>query len=145
MITKEQWITIKKELQGFRPIVKFSLGEDKVDIERVIFSENKTGLAVFINGSIKGSWFSPDSAEYNPLVEILWRKRVMHRYSPSQKKKLTKGISKRQIKEWFPDLDKKTLYYDMKFNTAGTLVTQYKKIQNLKLVQCGLDKETTSE
>ncbi|MDO6804055.1 MULTISPECIES: hypothetical protein [unclassified Oceanobacter] len=55
MITKGQWQAIASELSSQFASVTFQLDDDEVTVNRVRLTENKTALAVYINGSIKAA------------------------------------------------------------------------------------------
>ncbi|MCK5610290.1 hypothetical protein KAR91_50930 [Candidatus Pacearchaeota archaeon] len=133
-ISKEQWTGIENSLKSHFVHVKFEYKGKVISINRV--SESKTVLGVYIDGSIKGVWFQRSTEDLvEPLIAEVWRARRVNLYSPAQKKRITKGLSKRRIKEWLPDLDKFSIYYSPYFNTSRTLCSQFKKLEGLTLIE----------
>ena len=136
-ISKDQWPAIQKELESGLARVEFRLGENKIAIRRVNISENRTALAVYIDGVMNFSEGWPSSEQFRPLTEQIWRKRSKSIYSPAKVKKMEKDIGKRRVRKICPDIDKKLEWYDPTFNTAASLVRQFKKLEGLALIECG--------
>ncbi|MEC8325869.1 MAG: hypothetical protein VX100_07215 [Pseudomonadota bacterium] len=134
-ISKEQWAAILEELKGFMPSVKFTLGDDEISIKKVLVKENKTALAVYINGEIKGGWMMEDQA--TETVKKCWRTRTQALYSSNNIKKIEKLYGKRGAKKLYPELRDKAVYYDPFFNTANSIVSKYKRIEGLSLITIG--------
>ncbi|MFK4751469.1 hypothetical protein [Oceanobacter antarcticus] len=134
MITNDQWKDIQEKLARSFVTVKFRWGDDDVTVNRVNLSENKTALAVYMNGTIKWGNGWPDSNQFDPRVEKIWRKRTKALYSPAKKAKIEKTLGKRAARKTFTNLDQKMEWYDPTFSTAASLVRQFKKIQNLTLL-----------
>ena len=133
MISTEQWKKIELNLAGSYTDIKFNYKAAEISVTRVRLSESKTALAVYINGEIGGGWGYEFGDGYHPLVSDIWRKRTKALYSPSKKKKLEKDFGKRRVKEIISDIDKVHTYYDCCFNTAKSLVSQFKKLEGLML------------
>lgn len=135
MITKEQWDDIENELTGMFASVKFQYGEHVLNVARVRTGEAKHELMVYVDGTIKGVWHSPESEGFLPVIKDIWRTRKKAVYSPQKKAKLIKDFGKKRVKEFLPDLDKIIIYYSPDFTTAKSLVRQYKKLEGLVLIE----------
>lgn len=133
-ITAEQWKGLQETLQGIYVSAKLRYGDHDITVEKRRVGENKYALAVFLDGSIKGSWFDGDDEVYGPLVKLFWRKRTRALFKPKEKSRLKKDFNKRQVKELFPRIDETWVIYDPTFNTAASLIRQFKKIEGLELV-----------
>lgn len=74
-------------------------------------------IAVFVNGWMKGEWLINKTEEAKrfcrPCTVALW--------TPSAKKQLTAGLRKSAIKRYFPDLDKRSIYYLSHWLSFGAL------------------------
>lgn len=133
-ISKEKWTEIEQTLKGFCFTVQFQYGEYKISIERVRASENQMVLCVYIDGEIKGGWFTGDN-ERPACIPDVWRKRTKAVYSAKFIKQVEKIYGKRKCKVEYPDLHSKQIYHDCTFNTAKSLVSQFKKLANLELLE----------
>lgn len=136
-IRKEHWQQVEAELKSSIASVRFKLGDDEISVRRVRTSESKTALAVYINGQIKGAELGliKDVPELNQKV---WRKRTKAKYSPKHKAQIIKIWGKRAAKKHYEDLEEQYVYFDPTFNTAASVVRQFKKLDGLKVVKVGL-------
>jgi len=134
MITKEQWAELEKEMAGYFVSVKFRYQDHTLTIQRVKESESKTALAVYIDGTIKGGWFLPDSIDRPAIIPDVWRKRSKRLWSHQQKAKIIKDLGKRRAQNAFPDIDRVYVYYGPYFTTAKSLVRQFKKLEGIELI-----------
>ena len=134
MINAEQWKNIEFDLAGSFSHIKFNYKDAEISVSRVRLSESKTALAVYIDGEIGGGWGYEFGDGFHPLVSDIWRKRTKASYPPSKRKKLEKDFGKRRVKKLIPDIDKVHIYYDCCFNTAKSLVSQFKKLEGLTLI-----------
>lgn len=135
-ITKEQWAEIEKKLTGLFVSLTFQLGDFKVTVQKERYKENRYCLVVYIDGIWRGTWMEPDNDEkYGPVVKQVWRRRTFALYPPKRKAELEKRIGKRQARKLFPNLDKVHERWVPDFGTAKSLVRQFKKIPDLKLVE----------
>ncbi|WP_028294267.1 hypothetical protein [Oceanobacter kriegii] len=145
MISNDQWKDIQEKLARSFVSVQFRWGDDEISVQRVSVSENKTALAVYLNGTIQPGKGLPDSDHYDPLVEKIWRKRSKAAYSPAKKAKIEKTFGKRGARQTFSNLDKTFEWFDPTFNTAASLVRQFKKLENLQLLKLnGVDVEAAA-
>lgn len=137
-ITTEQWQKIEENLTTGMASVKFQMGSDAITVKRVLIKENRLALAVYINDQIV--WMhGMQRNEQSELICKVWRKRTVATYSPVKKQKIIKGFGKRRAKELFPSLDKVTTYYDPMFNTAKSVVRQFKKLDGLVVTKIGFE------
>ncbi len=140
-ISKEQWKAIEDELTSFIGRATFSVMENgealEIFVTRTRISEGEYQLVVCIGEEIKFSWGHPTSTNYRPLVEKVWRRRSRSVYSPSRAKRIEKAFGKRAAKKQFPNLHEKAVWREPIFPKAKTLVSQFKKIEGLKLLDLG--------
>ena len=136
-ISKEVWQQIEDGLKSTFASAEFKLGNDEIHVTRVRLSESKTALAVYINGKIKGSdtGITKDAPEINQQV---WRKRTRAKYQPKFKAQVIKIWGKREAKKRYSDLEDKHVFFDPTFNTAASVVRQFKKIDGLEVVRVGV-------
>ncbi len=64
-------------------------------------------ICVFVGGWMKGEWLVNKTEEATRFCRPV----QFSIYTPARKKSIAKGLSKSAIKKYFPDLDKKGLYY----------------------------------
>ena len=135
-ISKEQWDKVENEIAGTFGSALFKLGDHEVSIQRVIKSESTTVLAVYIDGYIKGEWFTKEATQ-PPCLKLVWRKRAISIYKQAEIKKLIQMFGKREVKKRYPNLYKKKEYLDCYFTTAKSLVRQFKRIKGIELMLIG--------
>ncbi|KPZ65697.1 hypothetical protein AN392_01245 [Pseudoalteromonas sp. P1-16-1b] len=135
-ITKEQWTEIEKHLAGLFSSVIFKYGEFEITVTRGRVSESKTSLVVYVDGVIKGGWYSKDN-ERPACIPDVWRKRTRAKYTTKSIKSFEKIWGKRRAKKEMPELYEVTQYHTCDFTTAKSLVRQYKKLEDLELIKIG--------
>lgn len=135
-ITKEQWVEIEKHLAGLFSSVIFKYGEFEVTVTRSRVSESKTSLVVYVDGVIKGGWYSKDN-ERPACIPDVWRKRTRAKYTAKSIKSFEKIWGKRRAKKEMPEIYEVTEYHTCDFTTAKSLVRQYKKLEGLELIKIG--------
>ena len=135
-ISKEQWAEIEKQLAGLFGSVIFKYGEFEITVIRGRVSESKTSLVVYVDGVIKGGWYSKDNERPSCIPDV-WRKRTRARYTTKSIKDAEKVWGKRRAKKEMPELYEKTEYHTCDFTTAKSLVCQYKKLEGLELIKIG--------
>jgi hypothetical protein len=136
-ITKEQWQQVEQELAQSVCHVTFKIDDEEVSVSRRLVSESKLELYVYINGYVKGEWYSyKDDAELTrpKCFKAVNRKRTRSLYSPKEKAQVIKAIGKRAAAKHYPRLNDKLEFYTPNFATAKSLVAQFKKIPNIELV-----------
>lgn len=137
-LSKVQCDHLKEHLSGLFCQAKFQYGEDTVTVERVRKSENQTCLAVYINGSIKGEWFTEKGRSKAPkILEKVYFGKSLSLYTAATIKRVEKQLGKRQAKKLYPELHKKKISFVPYFSASRTLVNQFKKIEELELIQLG--------
>ena len=136
-ISKELWQQIEEELKGIFGSASFKLDGHEISIERRSKTEGMTVLCVFIDGKIEYKFIQPDKHP-SEIHSKVWRTRKVSVYSPKEKQRIYKEFGKRKAKEYFPNLEKKGAYLDSTFNTALSLVRQFKKLEGLEVVKVGV-------
>lgn len=139
-ITKEMWEDIEAEMSGGWVNIVFSYNGHEVTVHRARVSESKTCLQVYIDGFIKGEWHSSSAengiSDKAPVVLAdVWCKKSKSIYSPSEKARLTKKLSKRSVKEYYPKIDKKIVFFVPDFSKASVLCRQFKRLEGITLVK----------
>jgi len=136
-IQKEQWDGIENELKSLFATVEFKFNERKITVQKQQIKENKFGLLVFIDGKISLKDMEWKGEQADPLVRQFWRKREKSLFSPSKVAEMTKRMGKKAKAEFISKggWDKKIIHYDPVFNTASSLVRQFKKIEGLELAE----------
>lgn len=135
-ITNAQWQTIEANLTRVYAHQKFRLGVHEITVLKERVAENKFALIVYIDGQWKGLWMTPDKDPvYGPIVTQVWRKRTRKLYPPTQRQKLVKSVGVRRAKKLFPNLDKTIEHWVPDFNTAKSLVRQFRKVDGLELAE----------
>lgn len=144
-ISKEQWKAIEAELKGSWVQVKFKLHGHEIYITRERKGESTTVLAVYIDGSIKGTWMKvvkdidPADEFMNKVVKQVFFHKFHKRYGKKQLEEYAK--CKRQCGAKFAnelygkDPEKQgTAYLFPAFGSSTSLVRQFKKNDGLELV-----------
>jgi hypothetical protein len=116
-MTKAEWDEIKQTLSFPWGAVTLLVDGFTLTLQVKRVSDLKFEIFPYVNGEFKGSWGLNKTEE---AVRFL-RPKTLHLYSPTQKAKITKGLSKKLIKEWFPDLDKKKTYYSWGWSSFASL------------------------
>ncbi|ECC3295627.1 hypothetical protein YN18_001219 [Salmonella enterica subsp. enterica] len=137
-ISKEQWNGIQYALGIQYCSVKFRMptGEE-LHVNKAFVAENKLALQVWIDGRYCVGWGWPDNKLYRPIVRQVWRRKTF-RPGARLARQLSKqkgGKSLLRRKE-FSHLNDVREYWNYDFNTAASLVRQFKKIEGLELVSC---------
>ncbi len=133
MITNEQWESLEKAMDSLWFCAKFKLGKDEIDIEKSLYKGKEFKFVVYINGTIKGEWLIGENMP--SCIHKVWWKRWRQVYNDRQKKAAIKiWKSKKRALENFPNLETKTPYYSCWFNSKQTLLSGYKKIDGLELL-----------
>jgi hypothetical protein len=136
LITKEQWAEIEKDLAGYFGSKDFYLGKDKISVVREAWKEGERRLIVYFNGSLRPAWtHKQDNKNYNPLVEKFWCKKSRAKWRAKFRASMTKIYGKKRVLQECPDLGEKLIFYVPFFAKAKALVTQFKKITGLELIE----------
>jgi hypothetical protein len=122
-VTKEIWPELEKELNPFSSLI-FQVDNDEItfQLHRKRNSFNFS-IAVYINGVMKGG-------ETKENIEKYWRVIRKPLHSTTFKKKMTKGLCKKNSKEYIEKfgLDKKIEYHIPYFDTFAQLKIKYKAL-----------------
>lgn len=137
-ISKEKWKEIELALSLTFVHVHFKYKGYELAVSRVRVNENKTCLQVYIDGEIRGAWFTSDddcTDSDNPtILKDVYKERSISRYSPSHIKRYEKIYGKRRVKKEFPNMHDKRSYLTPTFSKSSVLCRQYKKLDGLELV-----------
>lgn len=136
-ISKEQWQKLEEQMTYDYVDIKLKYKGFELSVQRVRTAENKTALAVYINGSYKISWgLINREIDDRPTILIdVWKRRTMARHKPKFIKDIEKIYGKRRAKKEFPDLHDRVEYYEPVFSKASVLCRQFKKLEGLELVE----------
>ncbi|MDO6497350.1 hypothetical protein [Photobacterium sanguinicancri] len=139
-ISKALWEKIEEKMRQGWVSIKMDYKGHGLHICRVKLSENKTALAVYIDGVINQSWGGIDSGiveapDNTPvIVKDVWKKSSKARYSPKQIKSLEKVYGKRKAKQQYPDLHARWEFFVPTFSKASVLCRQFKNLEGLTLL-----------
>ena len=138
-ITKEQWKKIEESLSDmFVSDAQFKYKGFRLPVQRVRLGETKLALRVYINGEMKGSWFTDAfDGKANKVTSIfkdVYKEVTRSTYSAKYIKQAEKALGKRKLKELIPDLHEKKSYWLPDFSKASVLCRQYKKLEGLELI-----------
>ncbi|MEJ6520618.1 hypothetical protein PQI64_12745 [Shewanella bicestrii] len=131
-ITKEQWQQIEDELSGSFISVKFNYKGHEIGVTRERKNESTTLLVVYIDGEIKGKWFTRPEDSPKVLPEV-WCKRSSARYQPKFIADIEKIYGKRRAKKEYPDLHSRREWFEPFFSKSSVLCRQFKKLKGLEL------------
>ncbi|HCM0809471.1 hypothetical protein HJ153_01865 [Vibrio parahaemolyticus] len=136
-ITKDQWQKLEEKMTHDYVYTKFKYKGYELSIQRVRTAENKTALAVYIDGVINQGWGWKDrEVEGRPtIVGDVWKTRTMARHKPKFIKDIEKIYGKRRAKKEFPDLHGRREWLEPTFPKASVLCRQFKKLEGLELVE----------
>ncbi|HCJ0148064.1 TPA: hypothetical protein NQG57_000989 [Salmonella enterica subsp. enterica serovar Infantis] len=135
-ITKEQWRETQERLaKSFMP-VEFRLPSGEViTAHKGFVAENRTALIIWIDGERSEVWGWPDSNLYRPLVKEVWRRKTRKPGASlirhMAKKKGGKAWLKRKENAFVHEVKE---YWVCTFDTAASLVRQFRKIEGLELI-----------
>ncbi|MCY9855427.1 hypothetical protein [Vibrio mediterranei] len=143
-ISTEEWAAIQERLASGSPVCeRFLYKGHKIQVQRVLVSESRTLLAVYIDGEIKGAWLLSDSKVERPtVIDDVWFLKTRSNYSSNYIREAEKAFGKRAVKKHIPDLHGKYQYRIPYFNKASSLVRQFKKLDGIAL---DLSKDTNDE
>lgn len=133
-ISKEQWETIRAELQTPFCYVKFRYQDTVITVTRERQSENRTCLMVYFDGRCNLGWGDSRCANYNPLTEHFWFTKTRRLHSARQVAEAEKALGKRYAKKHMPSLYQPFSYRTPLFASSTTLIRQFRKAPGLTLV-----------
>ncbi|HFD4079507.1 TPA: hypothetical protein ACF3XT_002282 [Vibrio parahaemolyticus] len=136
-ITKDQWKELEEKMTHGYVYTKFKYKGYELSIQRVRTAENKTALAVYIDGVINQGWGWKDrEVEGKPtIVDDVWKTRTMAKFSTKNIKAIEKIYGKRRAKQEYPDLHDRREWLEPFFPKASVLCRQFKKLEGLELVE----------
>ncbi|MDA0148832.1 hypothetical protein [Vibrio sp. LaRot3] len=136
-ITKDQWKKLEEEMTYSFVSIRFKYQGYELSVQRIRTAENKTELCVYIDDVYKSSWGNPDREDGDApdIIKEVWRKRSIAMHKPSTIQKLIKKHGKRRVHNAIPDWDARIEYYEPFFPKASVLCRQFKKLEDLELIE----------
>lgn len=104
----EQWNGIEQALdnQLFHE-VRMVIDGYRITAMKVVTGKTRLGILVHVDGKILGEWVLPDeNGEPKEVARRFWRERRRALYPPKKRARLEKSFGKRQVREYFPNIDK---------------------------------------
>lgn len=106
-MNKENWLKVEEALS--HPYGFAKLKCDSYNLTLVVQQTKalKFEIGFYVDGYFRGIFLTQDCEERRRFC-------CPHQasvYSPASRAKITKGVSKRNVSKWFPDIDKKFTYY----------------------------------
>jgi hypothetical protein len=140
--SKEQWTAIEKVLTGMFASLNFRVLGRVIGVQRRIAKEGRHDLFIFIDGKIDPKMLLADktTGEYDPMVQLVWRKSVVLAVSKQKqarlinewkRKKLRKDVIADMRRIW--GFDKSFVMYYPSFGTAKSLVQTFRKIDGIEV------------
>lgn len=107
-MTKDQWLAVKSALSTPWGTVKLKV--DGYDLTLIVkqIKPLKFSIVTYVNGEFKGIWLKGDSDESKRFMRPV----KVAVFKPAEKKRMTKRLSKTNIKRYFGDLDKTFTVFD---------------------------------
>ncbi|QLR62489.1 hypothetical protein HV341_10615 [Citrobacter sp. RHBSTW-00976] len=133
-ISKEQWETIRAELQSSFCCVRFRYQDTVITVTRERQSESRTCLMVYFDGRFNLGWGDSRCASYNPLTEHFWFTKTRRLHSARHVAETEKALGKRYTKKHMPSLYQPFSYRTPLFASSTTLIRQFRKVPGLTLV-----------
>lgn len=133
-ISKEQWETIKAELQSHFCCVRFRYQDTVITVTRERQSESRTCLMVYFDGRCNIGWGNSRCDNYNPLTEHFWFTKTQRLHSAKHVAATEKALGKRYAKKHMPSLYQPFSYRTPLFASSTTLIRQFRKVPGLTLV-----------
>ncbi|TOL25198.1 hypothetical protein [Vibrio parahaemolyticus] len=135
-ITKAQWQKLEEQMTHGYVDIKFKYKGYELSVQRVRTAENKTALAVYIDGVINQGWgWKEREVEGRPtIVDDVWKPRTMAKYTTKMIRSIERIYGKRQAKKEYPDLHGRHSWCVPTFPKASVLCRQFKKLEGLELV-----------
>jgi len=122
-MTREEIIKIEYELSSPYGMARLECDGFRVDV-RV---ERDKGLSyclmVYVNGEWKGAWIKGECEE----ATRFYRPASRSFYTPKQKAGLLKAFGKREIKQSFPNFDRKIVSYMPTWSSAKPMLRHFMK------------------
>ncbi len=106
-MTKEEWDLVKTSLADAYGRVHLVVDGFNLSLQVTRVAPMKYEICPYVNGKFEGRWLTQKTEE---AVRFM-RPQKVSLYSPKDKAALTKGLSKKQIRELIPNLDVTKTYY----------------------------------
>lgn len=112
--TKDQWAAIEKELSGSYGRVELRCDGYQVVATVALIAPLRMGIAVYVNGWIKGKWFKGEAEEarkfHRPVKRYLYsakkrdeaKKLAKRRYQTAETRKIYNDIATASFTTWTP-------------------------------------------
>lgn len=116
-MTPEEWKQVETALSGSFGVAKLRV--DGYELWLVIEQAKplKYVISVYVNGWMRGEWLMKDCEERRRFC----CPRKTRLYMPAQKAKLTKGLGKRAIAKYFPNIDHTITWYSSAWGSFSAL------------------------
>lgn len=101
-MTKDQWLAVKAALSTPWGVVKLDVDGYELTLQVKQIKPLKFAIVPYVNGEIKGIWLTGDNEEGRRFMRPV----KVAVFKPAEKKRMTKGLSKANIKKYFGDIDK---------------------------------------
>lgn len=98
-MTKDEWLLVKNKLSHPWGSVTLMVDGYKLALRVEQVKALKFEIMTYVNGEFKGSWMKQGSEEGMRFLRPV----KIAAYKPAQKARITKGVSKKMIKEVFGD------------------------------------------
>ena len=130
-MTPQQWKFVEDRLMPPYGQVHLLIDDYKVTLQVGFVGKMKFEIMVYVNGFAKGEWLMNDCEERRRFL----RPRRIAIHKPSSRARLTKGLSAKMDKEYFPTLNKTFIVYDLLWPSYGPLKRHLiKHNQSIELV-----------
>lgn len=117
-MNKQDWQQVKEALSTPYGSAELLIDGYRLTLQVQQRSPLKFVIAPYVNGEFKGAWMRHDSEEGRRFL----RPAKVPVFKPSEKKRMTKGLSKTQIKKvWGTDIDKTFTIHHWGWPTFGPL------------------------
>lgn len=106
-MTKTEWDQLKADLSHAYGHAELLVDGYQLTLRIQAVKALKYEIMPYVNGQFKGMWIIEKTEEALRFLRPVTR----HLYSPAQKKRITKGLSKKSVNELCPNLNKCSTYY----------------------------------
>lgn len=138
-MTKSEWDQLKADLSHAHGYAELLVDGYRLTLAVQPVKPLKYEIIPYVNGEFKAIWARDKTEE---AVRFL-RPVTLHLYSPAKKKRLTKGLTKKLIKEWLPNIDATSTYYAWGWPSFARLKAHL--LKNNKSIERVLKPETHGE
>lgn len=131
MLNKEQWQSFEQEAERLYHSTKLRCDGFELTVRKEMVGRNRLGLAVYVNGRIKGEWLM---AERNCPELRFMRPHERFLYSPKERQRVVKECGKRWSEK--SGVNKKYTIY-LPWWTSATALRRHlvKHCQQIELVE----------